>query len=104
MKRMPQPMMKMIDLKPRGVTETETAMTGPAVCPCGHEWHVEDVPQGEFMLECPACGCYKGHMKYFGSPVDGVERWVCRCGSDLFYIRPTGVFCAVCATQHWPFD
>lgn len=71
-------------------------MTGEARCAaCGHEW-VAVAPVGTHELDCPSCGCTKGHMK---RPVmRGDERFVCDCGCDVFRIsRAHGPYCVNCA-------
>lgn len=80
-------------------------MSGPARCICcGHEW-VAVAPVGEPQLDCPICKTAKGVFVHPVSP-RGETRWVCKCGSDLYYILPTGCQCYQCGTvqSFWPCE
>lgn len=49
-------------------------------------------------LECPACGLFKGVLEGLMEPGQGT-RFVCQCGSDLFYILPDGCQCLMCGVM-----
>lgn len=69
-------------------------LSGNAKClGCGHIW-VAVAPIGTIWLECPNCSSIKGRHIY---PVErSVDRWVCNCGNDLFYMSINGVYCPNC--------
>ena len=62
---------------------------------CAHTWEAV-TPEGIILgLECTACGLYKGVLQGLTEPEYG-RRWVCHCGSDLFYLLPHGCQCLLC--------
>lgn len=83
-----------IDSAKEGADGTGRTLTGPAMCThCRHKWQAVTPVGYPDNLECPECGQYKGIV---GAPVVPQEFWVCHCGSDLFYLTPTGASCRAC--------
>jgi hypothetical protein len=84
------------------IEEARPHLVGPAFClECRHRW-VAVAPVGSTVLECPACGCFKGGrlaMVQRAGP-----HWVCNCENALFFIRQGGdIYCANCgADQVFP--
>ena len=78
-------------------------VSGKARClHCRHEWTAV-APVGTYELECPECHLLKGVMVGMCDLAEGTERWVCKCGCDLFLITSEGSFCASCGGfQTWP--
>ena len=81
------------------ILEHQPHMTGEAKClACGHEW-VAVAPIGTVAFECPKCGLDKGQTKYPCQPPEGSDIWECNCGSQTFFIRPTGFMCTNCGVS-----
>ena len=81
-------------------------LTGTAACvDCRFQW-IENGPVGTIRgLRCPRCGLDKGVRTSLVEPLPGEEYFRCLpCGSLYFYILRSGVFCANCGLQHFPFD
>jgi len=55
-------------------------------------------PVGETRFECPECHTQKGLWKFAFAPKVGDMVRECRCGNQLFYIKPEGHMCANCGT------
>jgi len=72
-------------------------MNGTARClHCGHE-HKARVPEGVVTdLDCPECGLPKAVMVGLCAPADGVPRWACTCGCQLFHLLESGIQCLHC--------
>lgn len=87
---------KVINLQQRK-EDSQPHIEGPAKCVgCGHRHHAVAL-SGTWQMECPACHMMKAVWCF---PVDASgERWVCKCGNDLFHATPTGVLCANCGTR-----
>ena len=68
--------------------------SGKARClTCSHE-HVAVAPVGVTWMECPACHTFKA--TWVGAcQRDGLE-WQCKCGNDLFHVKPEGTYCPHC--------
>ena len=77
--------------------EAKTPMLrGPARClGCGACWEAV-VPEGTIVgFACPQCHLYKGVFEGVCEPEGGC-RWVCDCGSDIYYILSYGCQCVMC--------
>lgn len=76
--------------------KSELHLRGPARCMrCDHHWEAVS-PEGVIAsFECPACGLFTGVFEGITEPEHGT-RWVCNCGSDLFYILASGCQCLMC--------
>ena len=69
-------------------------LTGTAKCMmCRHEW-IAVVPIGTLWFECPACKGKAG--RYVNQVEKDGDHWHCKCGNDLFYIRPNDIYCSRC--------
>lgn len=76
---------KVVTFVPRDADEA--TLNGEAFClTCHHRWEAT-APVGTFWLECPACHGNKGSFRWPALPETGQTRWVCNCGSDVFYIK-----------------
>jgi hypothetical protein len=76
--------------------KSEPHLRGPARCMrCDHRWEAVS-PEGVISsFECPECGLFTGVFEGVTEPEHGT-RWVCNCGSDLFYILPDYCQCLMC--------
>lgn len=74
-------------------------MSGPAFCAfCQHKW-VGVAPVGVISgLECPSCHRTTGVFQHQLIPV---QRWVCKCGCDLYRLAPKGPMCMSCGLTAW---
>ena len=87
-------MSNVIELRPK----SDPHGSGHAFClQCGHEW-MAIAPVGETRFECPECHTHKGLWKFEFAPKVGDMVRECRCGNQLFYIKPEGHMCANCGT------
>lgn len=86
--------MKIIDIDSK-----KPHLSGKSKCArCNHEW-VAVTPVGVVNnLECPKCG---GTHGFLINPVLSAKNsvWTCDCGSNVFCIDPTGIYCWVCGEQ-----
>ena len=77
---------------------TKPHLSGEAFCArCTHTWHAVAPVGVEEPFECPSCGCESGRYKFEAEPPDG-KIWTCNCGSQLFYVQESNVFCPFCGT------
>jgi hypothetical protein len=78
----------------KGKDKTEFTLIGPAVCTnCKHQWQAVTPVGHHDNLKCPECSLFMGIV---GAPVVPEKFWLCRCGSDLFYLTPSGAGCRSC--------
>lgn len=69
---------------------------GQAFCmACNHEW-VCVAEVGTHRLECPDCHRMTGMFKFEFAPPDDMLVMTCECGSQLFYMTPSGMLCPSC--------
>lgn len=91
---------KVVTFEPR--KPSQATLEGEARClTCHHRWEAT-APIGTFWLECPACQSMKGSFRWPVMPKDGETRWVCNCGSDVFFIKEQYVpVCSHCGAQQF---
>jgi exosome complex RNA-binding protein Csl4 len=83
--------------------ETESTVTGKAVCVnCRYEWTAV-APTGVDWLECPECHLMKGRF-FYDCVREDKEHWYCHCGNDLFYMTPDGMYCPNCGDWQTGYD
>lgn len=71
-------------------------VTGQSRClNCKFEWVAIAEDYVAIGLECPSCGLFQG--VFIGLIVPKL-RFVCNCGSDLYYIIPDGCQCVRCGS------
>lgn len=94
-----------IELRPAKV---ERHLRGEAKClTCKHEWDAV-APVGVSWLECPFCGLERGSFRYHVMAAEGIDRWTCACGADVFYLayekgHGTYACCTGCGSRHEGF-
>jgi hypothetical protein len=90
--------MAVIDLK-QAKEKREPHLSGKARCiACNHEW-VATAPVGTIWMECPKCTLERG--RYVAQVQRDDLHWHCKCGNDLFYSTPDGIYCPNCGVwQH----
>lgn len=75
----------------------DPTMTGQAVClTCRNEW-VATEPIGTVEFECPGCSTWKG---VFAGTVKPEDRWICKCGNEVFYVTDSEIVCARCGISN----
>lgn len=88
--------------------EREPHLHGGAFCMrCDHEWEAviphtgghDQIGMNANPIECPACHCISGRLKFDFAPSEGVHVWTCKCENQLFYFHPDGIYCPRCGTQ-----
>jgi len=91
---------KVADIREARIKKTkELYASGPAQClACAHEW-IASVPIGISWLECPECELVRGVLKGPFCRVDE-DHFTCVCGSQLFHIAKSGVYCPNCGRSH----
>jgi hypothetical protein len=72
-------------------------LRGSARClHCGHSWQVVTVPGTVSGFECSQCGFGQGVLEGLLVPEN---RFVCDCGSDLYFILKEGCMCILCGVM-----
>lgn len=67
---------------------------------CGHE-AISCSPVGTVHgMECSQCHLMQVTYVRLCEPDSGVETWVCKCGSELFYLTRDGALCVKCGLTH----
>ena len=67
---------------------------------CKHEIDIL-AKQGEYEFRCPVCETDTAVWKHTMQLMDGVERYVCGCGSDTFAVVPGKIVC-ICCSKYTP--
>jgi len=81
-------------------TEQSPHLAGMAVClGCRLEWAAVTPVGCVSELDCPECRTHRGVMKATCAPPEGVDRFECSCGCQVFSVTIYGALCILCGEE-----